>query len=321
MKKFIKILIITTMLLTILSGCVVKRIKVCSTIYPIQYLLEKIGGNRIDTCNIGDNTQIIRSSLSPTYRIDLVDATTIMYAGGVEPYLDLYSSEFLDAGYSLLDATMNANLYLFKRYTIIKTNNEFLAVDSKYYPETDLFDNVDLYNNDPYVWLDPIAFTSMARTMTDYLIKNQPLDEEYFNNNYEELESELANLDAQYQELKNNVVPKFVTVTPSFGNWQKSYGVEIYPTILSRYGVVPNQQQQNYLIEYIKNKNIKYIAYETNLPDDIQAFYDKLVNELSLKPIKLYNLSFITDEQVADGEDYLSLMKANLRSLQELQGE
>lgn len=321
MKKIIKCLIASTLILTLFSGCVASRVKVSSTIYPIQYLLDRIGGNRIDTSLISNNTQVTRSTLSSTYRVDLEGSSTIFYAGEVEPYLQIYTSEFLETGYELYDASSNANLYLFERYNIIKTDNEFITTESPYYPDTDLFDSVDTYTIDPYVWLDPITYTSMARTITDYLIKLSPLDENYFNENYEALESDLALLDASFLEIKSGNIPKFVTVTPSFGNWQKSYGVEIYPTILSKYGVVPNAKQQKYLYDYIKSKNVKYIAYETDLPEDIQAFYDKLVKDLKLTPVPMYNLSFLNEEQQAAGEDYLSLMEANLRSLKEIAGE
>lgn len=321
MKRIIKYLLATTVIISLFSGCVATRVKVCSTVYPIQYLLERIGGNRIDTCSISNNTQVTRSSLSSSYRTDLNGALTVFYAGEVEPYMQIYSNELLNSGYELYDATSNANLYLFKRYNIIKTDTEFITVESDYYPDTTLFDDVDIYTNDPYVWLDPITYTSMARTITDYLIQKSPLDENYFNSNYEELENELAVLDSSFQTLKNGVTPKVVTVTPSFGNWQKSYGVEIYPTIMSKYGVVPNAEQQKFLYKYIEENNVKYIAYEPGLPDDIKVFYDKLVSDLGLKPVTLYNLTFITEEQQANGDDYLSLMKANLRSLKEIIGE
>lgn len=315
MKKMFCIILITFIVLTSLNACKAKRLKVCSTIYPIQYLIERIGGNRIESCYIGNNTQVTRANIAPNYKTLVKDADVIYHAGAVEPFLKLYVNEFIMQDIKVYDALLSSYLYNFNRYTTVTSNNQKITVEGEYYLNSDIFDDIDKYQIDPYVWLDPIAFTSVARTITNFLVENAPLDKEFFISNFEEIQTELTLLDSEFNAVKTGSAPKFVSMTPSFGNWQKSYGAVLYPAIISKYGVVPTVAQIEVIKKAIKENGIKYIAIEEGLEEDQIAYFNLLVKDLGLKTIKLYNLSFITDEQIAIGEDYMTLMRSNLDAL------
>ncbi len=315
MKKVIKLLLVSFIVIGSLTGCKAERVKVCSTIYPIKYLVDRIGGNRIESCYIGDNTQVTRAKIAPNYKTLVKGADVIYHAGAVEPFLYIYTNEFNLQKIDVYDAALNSYLYNFKRYSTVINNNKKIYIEGDYFENTDLFIDTDVYGIDPYVWLDPVAFTSMARTITDYLVEHAPLDKEYFLKNFEEVQNDLTKLDAEFNNIKIGKAPSFVSMTPSFGNWQKSYGVVVYPAILSKFGVVPNDKQIELIERRVKEAGIKYIAIEDGLSADQMAYYDKLVKDLKLKPYKLYNLSFITDDQIAAGLDYLSLMRMNYDAL------
>ena len=132
---------------------------------------------------------------------------------------------------------------LFRSFDRVTVGGNRLWVENRYY-ESIAFDLVDVYQQDPYVWLDPINMLSIAKALRDYFLEEYPENEALINTNFTALQNDLVLLDAQYQLLKNETEDvKFVSISPSFGHWQKAYNVQIFPVVMSRYGVIPNSTQ------------------------------------------------------------------------------
>ena len=125
-------------------------------------------------------------------------------------------------------------------------------------------------------------------------------------------------MDADYQELWKQDIA-FVSVTPSFGNWQKAYGVRVYPLILSRYGALPSATQLALIKERIKTDEVKLIVHEPNLSEDMEALYNEVKTELELTSIELHSLTFLTEQNLLDNKDYKTIMFENLDVLEGLQ--
>ncbi|MGL5977616.1 MAG: metal ABC transporter substrate-binding protein [Erysipelotrichaceae bacterium] len=311
-----KLAIVVLLMLFPLTACSPKQIKVCSTVYPIHYLINTIGGDLVETCTIGDNQVVQRSNIASDFKEQLEDADTLFYVGGLEPYYELYIDDIRNTGVSLVDLSTQSAIYKFERYISIVIDNNTVGVEKPYY-ESSVFDEVNTYVNDPMIWMDPIAMTSMARTITDHLSGLLPEKARIFEANFAQLEVELARLDAEFQVLRtSNAQISMVTMTPSFGNWQKSYGINVYPVIMSKYGVLPNEAQLAAIKERIVADNVRYIAYENNMSEDMIALYKELASELGLITVRLHNLSSITGEDIKDNKNYQTIMYDNLEALE-----
>ena len=107
-------------------------------------------------------------------------------------------------------------------------------------------------------------------------------------------------------------------MTGSFGCWQKDFGFQVYPVCLSKYGAVPSAAQLEAIKARIVNDDVKFIAYEQNLPQEMMNLMVSLEEELGLKRITLHNISSLTSSQVESGKDYLSLMYENLSVLESI---
>ena len=79
MKKKILVLLISMMCAMFLSGCELKQPKICVTMYPIQYLVDKIGGDRVTCTTIGDGNIAIRSHINADWQEQLSDADLFLY--------------------------------------------------------------------------------------------------------------------------------------------------------------------------------------------------------------------------------------------------
>lgn len=318
MKKFLKFLCLM-MMICMMSGCRIKAAKVCATNYPVYYLINRIGGNYVEACNLSNNDLIQVTHVSDSFEEDLEDADVVFTISSLEPYYQIYNDEFARSSTKIIDLARTSAIYRFNRYTTSTVDNQQVVVESKYY-EGEVFDKIDTYENDVILWMDPISMMSMAKTITQTLSDLYPEYAKDFSSRYDELEVELAILDTEFQNVRlSNKNISFVSVTPSFGNWQKSYGFHVYPLILSKYGALPNEEQLNLICERIMKDGVKYIALEENLTDEMKALYDQVKERCHLTEIKLNNISSISEAALSNNQNYMSLMYENLSQIEALE--
>lgn len=313
-----KALLVSLLCFMLLSGCEEKKPSVCTSVYPVQYLAERIGGKYVTVKNISSDVLIQRAQIKDNYEKTLHAADALFYISGLEPYMDMYMDEIRDTDVEMVNLATKSAIYKFQRYTTLEVDNKTTGTEGPYY-DGDIFTSVDKYDNDPMLWMDPVAMTSMASDIRDYLVEKYPEYKTIFNENYDELELDLARLDADFQNIpKQKMDISFVSMTPSFGNWQKSYGIRVYPISLSRYGALPTSDQLSAIKKRIIKDQVRFIAVEQNLPEDMGKLQDELIDELGLIPIHLNNLSSISDKDSESGKDYLSIMYENLKTLESI---
>ncbi|MBQ9425620.1 MAG: zinc ABC transporter substrate-binding protein [Erysipelotrichaceae bacterium] len=315
---------ITLVLVLLLCGCTSAKQYTAYTIYPIGYLLSRIGGNRIQPITIQNRTLVQCANLVDNYEEILSDSSVLFHIGNLEPYMDLYDDEIKALGIDLAagDLSVLNCLYEYKRYTPVIVDNKVSFVEGPYY-ESDLFNDIDTYDLDPFIWLSPSGMYCMAKDVYEYLSNNYVEQSSYFTENYKQIADELIALDASYQALaaklvKENKTIKFVSMTGSFGCWQKDFGFQVYPVCLSKYGALPSQAQLEAIKTRIRNDDVQFIAYEPNMPQQMLELMAQLEEEMGLKRITLHNISSLTNTQIESGKDYLSLMYENLSVLESI---
>lgn len=317
MKKRL-ILISIFLFVSLLSGCRPSSPKVAVTSYPVEYLVKKIGGDYVSVTNISSDSLIQRATIKDDYEAVLDASDVLFYIGGLEPYMELYLDDIRSARIKMIDLSSISALNQFKRYTSINLDGKLVTAETPWY-EGDVFKNIDMYDKDPILWIDPISMSSMGSSICSYLSDNYPEYAKIFNQNFDSLMNDLARIDADYQSIKDEGLKiSFVSVTPSFGNWQKSYGIKVYPICLSKYGAMPTSAQLKAMKDRIQQDGVRYIVKEPNLPEDMLKLHDQLVSELGLISVSLSNISSLSEEEKKNGVDYRSLMYENLKVLEEM---
>jgi len=317
MKKRL-ILISIFLFVSLLSGCRPSSPKVAVTSYPVEYLVKKIGGDYVSVTNISSDSLIQRATIKDDYEAVLDASDVLFYIGGLEPYMELYLDDIRSARIKMIDLSSISALNQFKRYTSINLDGKLVTAETPWY-EGDIFKNIDMYDKDPILWIDPISMSSMGSSICSYLSDKYPEYAKIFNQNFDSLMNDLARIDADYQSIKDEGLKiSFVSVTPSFGNWQKSYGIKVYPICLSKYGAMPTSAQLKAMKDRIQQDGVRYIVKEPNLPEDMLELHDQLVSELGLISVSLSNISSLSEEEKKNGVDYRSLMYENLKVLEEM---
>ena len=305
-----------------LTGCIETKRYIAYSVYPVGYLINRIAGDKVNTISIQTDEMVQVSNIVDNYEEILKDSTYFFHIGKLEPYLDLYSNEITETGVEIVDLSVLNSIYKFQRYTLVYVDGKESYVEGPYY-NSELFDKIDTNDNDLMLWMDPIGMLSMANDIYQLLSTNYVEGATAFKDNYSKLESDLIGLDASYQNLstrlkKENKTIKFVSISASFGNWQKAYGFQIYPVCLSKYGALPSDEELEIIKKRIIDDEVKYIAYEPNMTEDMLNLFNQLETELGLTRVNLNNVSSLTVSQSANNKDYLSLMYENLNVLENM---
>lgn len=291
-----------------------KRTRIAYTVYPIGYIINRLSGTSIPFQSIESSSYdaVMNTKITKDYESILSRSQVLFHLGYLEPYYSVYEKKMEQTGVKMVDLSSGSAIYDYGRYQ--KKEGTDLYETVPYYTDS-CFEMTDAIKKDLYLWLDPIAMLSMSKEICDWLITQYPLNRTMYEANYTALENDLIALDAQFQSLTQEKEVSVVTITNSFGCWQKEYGIKVYPVIQSRYGVLPDEEQILAIENRIMEDQVQYIAFESNMNDEMTAVFNRLQQDCNLTRIELSNISDLSENEELEGKDYLSLMYQNLSVL------
>lgn len=300
--KMLRLLLATLLMLSLVS-CSQTQISIYVTAYPLEYVAQRLAGEEVVIENISSGSIASRSTINKSALNRMSEDDIVFRIAQLEPYLDLYTSQIQKKGVQIVDlaATSSSHLY--------NSNNK--EVQSTTLNQS----GTDLYRQDTYLWMDPIILSSMAATMRDTLIDRLPDYEQLFNERYDELKRDLIKLDAAYQRLADSQSIRMLSMTPTFTVWSQSYNIDVYPVVLSRFGVLPSASQLSAIEEVVIQEEIHYLVVEPILPTSMVELSWQISNNLSLTRVSLHDLFMLSDSDRLNGHNYLSIMYQNLETL------
>ncbi|MFZ4355332.1 metal ABC transporter solute-binding protein, Zn/Mn family, partial [Enterococcus gallinarum] len=140
----------------------------------------------------------------------------------------------------------------------------------------------------------------------EQLVKLYPKKAKTFETNAEKYLTKLTALDKEFQTaLKDAKQKSFVTQHAAFGYLALDYGLKQVPIA----GLTPEQEptagRLAELKKYVTDNQIRYIYFEKNANDKIAK---TLADEANVQLEVLNPLESLTQKQMDNGEDYLSVM-------------
>ena len=316
MKKKIQLFLIVSLICSFLSGCVNEKATITTTVYPVKYLVEQLAGDKVNVQYLSSDDIIQKATIVEDYDNILNNTTVFFYINDLEPYMSLYPEILENYQMEVVNLADLSAIYEFKRYSEVEVGDLTIIREDDYY-SSELFAHVDTYKKDPMIWLDPMAMSSMASTIKDWLCSYYPEDTLTFEKRFKQLQQTFVRMDAEYQSLRDIDDIKIVTLTASFGNWQKLYGIDVYPIILSKYCAMVTEEQIDYIEQVIKLNNVKYIVMDDTIEaQQLLDLYQRVKNDLKLKEIELSSLSRLSADDIEKGKDYITIMYENLTALE-----
>ncbi|MFJ7665471.1 metal ABC transporter solute-binding protein, Zn/Mn family [Lysinibacillus sp. NPDC097195] len=296
------------------------KLSVYTTVYPLSYFTERIGGDYVEVSSIyppGSNEH----TFEPTQKdmMKLADADVFFYIGlGLEGFVENAKKTLANE-----DVTMVA--------TAAELSDEQLAISTGHsHDEEDEADHEhgateeDHHHDedgdhehgsvDPHVWLSPVISQDLALSIKNTLVKKMPAQEATFTANYEALVKELQDLDNDYKAMASATNSKtFFVSHAAFGYIAGQYGFTQVPIAGLNSQNEPSQKELTAIVDKANDLNIHYILFEQNVSSKLAEVIQK---EVGAQSLVLHNLSVLTSDDVKNNETYFTLMKKNMKTLE-----
>ncbi len=182
------------------------------------------------------------------------------------------------------------------------------AADGAEGAAVDVLDGLDLREEDgeadPHVWLDPVRFAQVVERIGAELGDGAPA---------RQLASQLRALDGEFREgLADCDRHELVTAHDAFGYLADRYGLEVIPIAGLAPEVEPTPRDLEEIVDLVEDRGVTTVFVEPLLSPEIG---ETVAREAGVATAVLNPLEGLTEEELARGENYLSVMRANLEAL------
>ena len=274
-------------------------VDVVASFYPLQYVTESVGGSRVRVTNLTTpGAEPHDLELAPRQVAELGDADLVVYLSGFQPAVD-------DAVASQASAALDVaeQIDLAPRRASDDHGDEHA-------------DDHGDESVDPHFWLDPLLMAAAGEAVAARLAEVDPDGAETYIANAASLRAELEDLDAEMQQgLGSCEVDLLVTSHAAFGYLADRYG-------FSQVGISgldpdsePDPRAMAEVADLVRENNITTV-YSEVLVDP--ALAEAVAAEAGATTAVLDPVEGITPSSA--GDDYPSVMRANLATLREGQG-
>lgn len=309
--KVIQAIFILTILSAIAIGCTPNNketdndadLTIYTTVYPIQYAVERIGGDSVAVTSVyppGVDAHTYEPASKDITAIAKSDA--FIYLGaGMEGFAETAAATLAEQDVELIEIGQHEELF--------HQENE----SHEHHEDEHNHEGHSHGDHDPHIWIDPHRMLEMSSIIKNELIRLNPEAEEIYNKRFSTLKEDLLDLDEQFTDILESKQNKRILVSHAgYGYWEERYGIEQIPINGLSSSSEPSQKDLVKIIEQAKEHDLNYIIFEQNSSNRVSEI---IQDQIDAESLTIHNLSVLTDEDIEQGNDYMSLMKENLNVL------
>lgn len=294
-------------------------LSIYTTVYPLQYFTERIGGEFVHAASIypaGANEH----SFEPRQKdmMALADSDLFFYIGlGLEGFVENAKKTLANEDVKLVataDGVTEEQLHISTGHTHAEASEEH--DDHEHHEdEEESHEEHGHQDYDAHVWLSPIISQQLAFAIKEELVAALPEHEATFTANYEQLVTDLATLHSDFEAMAAATNKKtFFVSHAAFGYIAGHYGFNQVPVAGLNSQSEPSQKELTTIVDLAKKENIEYIFFEQNVSSKLTEI---IQTEVKAQPLTLHNLSVLTKEDIDNNEDYFTLMRKNIDVLKQ----
>ncbi|RHW30749.1 adhesin [Neobacillus notoginsengisoli] len=279
------------------------KLSIYTTVYPLQYFAERIGGDHVEVKTIyppGADEHTYEPSQKDM--IALAESDLFFYIGlGLEGFAEKAKSTLKGEDVAVVATAEKINL------------EEGVHEEDE---ESGHEGNDHGHGHggiDPHIWLDPIYAKGLAESIKVAMVKEMPENKADFEENYENLIFDLENLDQQFKDAAAGARNKEIIVShAAFGYWESRYGIKQTSIAGMSTASEPTQKDMEKIISTVKKNGIHYILVEQNVSSKLAKTVQA---ETGAKIIQVHNLATRTAKDIKNNETYFTLMEKNVETL------
>lgn len=294
-------------------------VSVYTTIYPLQYFAERIGGDTVNVTSIMP-AGADEHTYEPTSKtmLAIAEADLFLYNGlNLEPFADKAKETLSGEEVSIVNVGDQINLET--NHSNEETGHEHLEEEGHGHAEEEEHGHAEKEESgdghehggvDPHIWLDPVLAQQVAKVVKNELVTLNPDSENVYEENYNALIADLKQLDEKFHSVVETAEKKEILVShAAYGYWEKAYGIEQISISGLSPTDEPSQKQLKEIADTAKEHNIQYVIFEQNVTTKVSEVIRK---ELGAGSLRLHNLGTLTEEDVENNENYFSIMEQNI---------
>lgn len=311
MKKEWKMLVsicITLLALVLLAGCGSNqaktadqasspKIKIVATVYPVYEFVKKVGGDKVDVVMLippGAEPHDWEPTAKDITRIK--DAKIFAYHGaGFEPVEKLLTKDVLGAAMP------------------VEVSKGVAKLADHHDGDEHKKDDKHAHEGDSHMWLDPLSAQQEVNTILEALVKADEKNAGYYKENAEKFNKELSELDAEYKKTLTNLARKdMITSHEAFGYLAARYGLNQVGIMGLSPDAEPTPDKMAEITKFCREHKVKYIFFETLASPKLAQ---TIAKETGAELLVLNPIENLTEEEVKQGKNYITIMRENLANL------
>ncbi|MGZ0051315.1 metal ABC transporter substrate-binding protein [Brevibacillus gelatini] len=281
--------------------------KVYTTIYPLEYVAKRIGGDHVEVTNIIP-IGVEPHDFEPTAKdmVALAGADIFAYNGsGLELWVDKAVGNLDKNKTVIVNASEGLELLKATEEHEHEHEHEGEAATEEHGHDHGEFD--------PHVWLDPTKLKAQAEKVKNTLVQKDQAHAADYEKNYAQLAADLDQLDQEFQNMAAQAAKKeFMTSHSAFSYLANRYGLEQVAISGLNPADEPSPAELKSLVEHVKEHNISYVLFESLVSPKVA---EVIAKEAGVKTATLNPLEGLTEDDAKGGRDYLSIMRDNLETL------
>ncbi|WP_087972661.1 metal ABC transporter solute-binding protein, Zn/Mn family [Oceanobacillus rekensis] len=285
------------------------KLTIYTSIYPIQYAVERIGGDTVSAKTVFP-PGVDAHTYEPTTKdmTSIADSSAFIYMGaGMEGFAESAADALISQDVSLIEIGVHDELFH------SEDQHEHDSDAGNGHEETDSHDGHNHGDHDPHIWIDPVRMIEMAEIIKTELITLNPNEEALYNENFTVLEGDLQELDKRFTEVLSNKNDKNILVShAAYGYWEEKYGLEQIAINGLSSSSEPSQKDLTKIIDQAREYDLNYIIFEQNSSNRVSEIIQE---EIGAESLIIHNLAVLTEDDITNNEDYFSLMEHNLEVL------
>lgn len=278
--------------------------EVVAAFYPLAWVSEQVAGDDWTVTNLttpGGEPHDLELGIGAT--ADVATADLVVYLGGFQPAVD--DTVAANAEGASLDAADAVELT-----PVVDHSEEGHSEESEHAEEDHEHGAAD-----PHFWLDPLRMATLGEALAEELAELDPDRAETYRRNAAELTAQLEELDTAYADGLADCERHTVVVSHDAFGYLARYGLHFEPINGLSPGAEPNPATLVEISDLIETEGITTVFSERLASP---ALARTLAGDLGVSTGVLDPIEGLTEE--TSGEDYVSLMRANLAALKEANG-
>ncbi len=293
------------------------KLQVYASIYPLYFLAESIGGEKAQVYSVlpwGGSAHGYEPSLRQSGRMRQADIL-ILIGAGMEEWGENFIASLEKGSYSYFDKEGNN---LTEGLLIVDTSRDINLIlgGEAHEEEEDKEEHHGLY--DAHTWTSIKNMREMAQSIYTAFVLKDAQNESYYNENFQAVDAALLELEQEYQSALSPYSGKSIVVShKAFTYLCADYGLNQIPVQISSEQTAGLAQIAQ-IVEIVMEQNITALFWDN--ASSTSQFLLRIKEEAAKKGRALtietlYPCETLSKDKIDEGENYLSLMRANLQAL------